>query len=147
MMRALVLGIILIVAPNLYAKEPMPVTAWTKKTLLNTLSVDYKTIDEEHMEYRAGFTMNAWNALKGFLGGYGQTIRDKELSIHPVFLIEPQVVDSGIAAGVHFARVNTEVLLPEINVKVAFSVIVIATKPPSSSPYLIQSISMVKEEK
>jgi hypothetical protein len=146
-MRALILGIIIILAPNLYAKEPMPVTVWTKKTLLNALSVDYKSIDEKPEEYKAGFTINSWDALKVFLGGYTETIRDKELSVHPLFLIEPQVVDSGVASGMHFARVNTEILLPEINVKVAFSVIVIATKPPSSSPYIIQSISMVKEEK
>lgn len=146
-MRALVLAIIIILAPNLYAKEPMPVTAWTKKILLNALSVDYKSIDEEPEEYKAGFTINSWDALKVFLGGYVETIRDKELSIHPLFLIEPQVVDSGVVSGMKFARVNTEILLPEINIKVAFSVIVIATKQPSSSPYIIQSISMVKEEK
>ncbi|WP_133136848.1 hypothetical protein [Legionella rowbothamii] len=146
-MRALVLGIILILAPNLYAKEPMPVTAWTKKTLLNTLSIDYKSIDEEPNERKIGFSVSSWDALKGFLGGYLPTIRDQQLSIHPVFLIEPQVVDSGVASGIHFARVNTEVLLPEINAKIAFSVIVIATKSPSTTPYIIQSISMVKEEK
>lgn len=146
-MRALILGIIIILAPNLYAKEPIPVTVWTKKILLNALSVDYKSIDENPEEYKAGFTINSWDALKVFLGGYAETIRDKELSVHPLFLIEPQVVDSGVVSGMHFARVNTEILLPEINVKVAFSVIVIATKSPSSSPYIIQSISMVKEEK
>lgn len=146
-MRALVFGIIIILAHNLYAKEPMPVTAWTKKILLNALSVDYKSIDEEPEEYKAGFTLNSWDALKIFLGGYAETIREKELSVHPLFLIEPKVVDSGDVAGMRFARVNTEILLPEINVKVAFSLIVIATKQPSSSPYIIQSISMVKEEK
>ncbi|MFJ1268885.1 hypothetical protein ACD661_09985 [Legionella lytica] len=146
-MRALVLGIIIILAPNLYAKEPIPVTAWTKKILLNALSVDHKSIDEEPQEYKAGFTINSWDALKVFLGGYAETIREKELSVHPLFLIEPQVVDSGDVSGMRFSRVNTEILLPEINVKVAFSLLVIATTQPSSSPYIIQSISMVKEEK
>lgn len=145
-MRAILLGILLILTPNLYANPPIAVTAWTKKILMNTLTVDYTYKNKAPGETPEGFTVNAWSAIREFLGGYIQVIRDRKLSIHPVFLVEPQVVDSGVVTGIHFWRVNSKVSLPELNIQVVFSLITIATAPSSNTPYVIQSISMIKEE-
>lgn len=145
-MRPLLLSILLLFVTSMHAANSLKVTAWTKKTLMNTLSIDYK-YDSSNAEQRSkGFTPFAWHALSDFLGDYLQTVQSQQLTLHPTFLIAPTIVDAGTASGIKYWRINAEVLLAEINLKVAFSLIVIATNPAANEPYLIQSISMVKQE-
>lgn len=146
-MRTLLFGIILILAPHLYANPVIEPTQWTQELLLKTLTVDHNATNDNPNETREGFTFNAWNALRIFLGGYLPIIQKQQLVVHPTFLIEPQIVDSGEVSGIRFWRINTEIALPELNTKVAFSLIVLATTPSSPTPYIIQSISMEKEAK
>lgn len=145
-MRLLLLGFTLLCSSLIHAQHPISVTTWTQKTLMNALSVNYKYGAEEEERDKVGFMPVAWDALTTFLGGYMKTVQDKQLTIHPQFLIKPTIVDSGTASGIKFWRVNEEVLLPELNVKVAFSLIVIASTPSAAGGYLIQSMSMEKQE-
>lgn len=142
-MRSLLLGVFLICSFSIHATNNAEVALWTQQTLLNTFSIDHNYQDSELPKYRTRFTQNSWNAISDFLGDYLQVIRDKKLTLHPVFLIKPTVVDNGDASGIRYWRVNEELLFPEIKMKVAFSLIVIATE----HGYLIQSLDMVKEEK
>jgi hypothetical protein len=145
-MRPHLLSILLLFATTIHAANSLKVSEWTQKTLTNTLSIDFNYDSSDAEQHSNGFTPFAWHALSGFLGGYLQKIRAQHLTIHPTFLIAPTIVDSGTASGITYWRINAEVLLAEINVKVAFSLIVIATNPSTNEPYLIQSISMIKQE-
>ncbi|MGC1182434.1 hypothetical protein [Legionella sp.] len=140
------LAAILIFSSVLHAANPQEVTEWTKNTLMTTLSVDFNYNSMDVTKYRQGFTPYAWNALSGFLGVYLQQIHAQQLILHPKFLKTPTIVDSGIASGIQFWRVNEEIVLPEIKVKIAFSLIVIATNPTANGSYIIQNMSMIKEE-
>lgn len=145
-MRPLLLSILLLLVTSMHAANSLKVTAWSKKTLMNTLSIDNK-YDRSNAEQRSKeFTPFAWQALSDFLEDYLPTVRSQQLRIHPTFLIAPTIIDTGTASGIKYWRINAEVLLAEINLKVAFSLIVIATNPSANSSYLIQSISMVKQE-
>lgn len=145
-MRSLLLGVFLIFSAGAHAVSNVAVTQWTQTVLLNTLTVDSNYSSKDYEQHSRGFSRNAWNAISGFLGGYIPVIQDHKLSVHPTFLIEPHVVDSGIVDGIHYWRVNEEVAFPELNIKVAFSLLIIETQPTNNGPFLIQSMDMVKQE-
>jgi hypothetical protein len=145
-MRPLLLGVFLIFSTAIHAANTAKITQWSKHTLLNALSVHYNDTNSDDEQHSVGLTPTAWDTVHDFLEGYMPTIHDKKLIIHPTFLIDPTVVDSGIAAGIPFWRVNAELLLPEINTKVAFSLIILATNESAKEPYLIHSMKMVKQE-
>lgn len=146
-MKSLLLGVFLICSAGAHAVSNVAVTQWTQKTLLNTLTVDSNySSSNDYEQHSKGFGRNAWNAISGFLGGYIPVIQEHQLSVHPTFLIEPHVVDSGIVNGIHYWRVDEEVALPELNIKVAFSLLIIETGPSNNGPFLIQSMDMVKQE-
>lgn len=145
-MKPLLLCIILVFSSASQTLYSMSVTAWTKKTLIKTLSVDFKSQIDNTAQNPNEFTPNAWAGLSSFLGEYLETIRDQRLIIHPRFLIEPTIIDSGSVSGIRYWRVNEEVLLPEVKVKVAFSLVILATRIANKDSYIIQTVDMVKQE-
>ena len=66
-MRALMLGVLLVFSSLIHAANDTAVQQWAKKTLLKTLSVNYRYNSNEPNESRINFTINAWNALGSFL--------------------------------------------------------------------------------
>lgn len=119
------------------------VTTWTQDILLNTLSVDYSTYENTFQTYQVNYTQNARDALRGFLGNYLPVIQQNQLTLHPLALNTPQVVNEGYFSGIHFWRINQAIALPELNSQISFSVVVI--KANGNPPYIIQSVSMVKQ--
>jgi hypothetical protein len=145
-MRPLLCGFLLLFAVSMHAANTLKVTTWTKKTLSHALTIDFNYKNDDRGEQGKGFSLFAWRSLNDFLDNYLQTIRTQQLSIHPNLLIAPTIVDSGTASGIKYWRIYTEVLLAELKIKVACSLIVIASNPSVDGSYLIQSISMVKQE-
>lgn len=140
--------LVLFISPfTLYAQNDAEVCQWVNQTLLRTFSLDY-TYDpsNEDIEVRNSYTMNAWNALTDFLGNYIPVIQEKRLTLHPVFITEPFIAEQGVYSGIHYWRTNEVISIPELNLIIAFSLIVLETNPSSNGHYLIQSIDMVKKE-
>lgn len=147
-MRRLLLGLLLLFSFTVHAEEvtDSEVADWAKNTLIYALSVDFNYQPTEAEKHSKGFTRNAWNAINIFLGGYMRTIHADKLSIHPQIIEGPTIVDSGTVSGIRFWRVNQVVLLPELNIRVAFSFVILATVPSTSGSFIVQSMDMVKLE-
>ncbi|PWY56900.1 hypothetical protein DGG96_04045 [Legionella qingyii] len=145
----ILLWLVLVISPfTLYAQNDAEICQWAKQILLNTLSVDYNYQASDDAELRKNYTANAWDALTNFLGNYLDVIRENHLTLHPKVIAEPYVAEKGFALGVHFWRINEVFSIPELNLTIAFSLIVIEANPqPSGSGrLLIQSIDMIKKE-
>lgn len=120
------------------------VCSWTQQTLIDTFSVNYTQTENDFAQVRTHYTLNAWGAISEFLSSYMDIIHKQQLTIHPVILVEPNVVNSGIASGIQYLRVNQTISLPEINTVLELSVVVLKTSVNSKSPYIIQSVNFVK---
>lgn len=127
---------------NLYAQTDAEVCQWVKQIILNTLSIDYNYKFKDHVAFRKNYSDNAWNAIFVFLGGYVKIVRAQHLTLNPKFATDPFVESEGVSNGVHYWRVDSVVLVPELNEMVAFSMIV--TKP--FDRFIIQSVDMVKKD-
>jgi hypothetical protein len=145
-MRPLLLAFFFIFYTSSYADNTTKITNWTKKTLLNTLSISYDDSSSENDQHSIGLTSSAWDSVHDFFEKYQPQLQDKKLKIHPAFLLGPTIVDSGTAANIPFWRINAELMLPEINKKVAFSLIVLAPQSTSKDPYLIHSMTIIPQE-
>ncbi|KTD74548.1 DotI/IcmL/TraM family protein [Legionella tucsonensis] len=146
-LQRILLWFVFFISPfTLYAQSDNQICQWVKGTLLDTFSLDYTYKPSDGEELRKSYTENAWDALTEFLGNYLPIIREKRLTLHPVFIKEPFIAEKGIFSGVHFWRVNEVLSIPELNIIIAFSVLVIETSPLSNGRYLIQSMDMVKKE-
>lgn len=121
--------------------DDLQVASWTEQVLINSLSLDYKTIDSTREKYKTNYTVNAREALRLFLGGYIARIKAQQLTLHPKILSPAKVVDRGDFSGIQFWRVNQIIALPELDLHIDFSVVVIKASKP---PYLIQSLNMIK---
>ena len=144
--KILFLSVLFAFSFTLYAQNNAEVCQWTKQTLLNTLSIDYTYQKGDDDQIRKSYTDNAWDAISGFLGGYVDTVKEQHLTTHPIFIQEPSVVASGVDSGIYYWRVNEEVLIPELHLIIAFSMLVIKTNSSTSGGYVIQSLNMVKRE-
>lgn len=119
---------------------------WVEKTLLLSTSLNFAVKKNEANPIRARYTLNGWYALSHFLSPHGERHLGK--FFHPAPLSKPVVVNSGIVtnssffSGVPYWRVNQVIVIPEMNIRVAFSVLVIET---TDKHYLIQSLDMVKD--
>ncbi|WP_454786122.1 hypothetical protein [Legionella sp. WA2024007413] len=145
----ILLWLILFISPlTLYAQNKEEISQWVKQILLNTLSLDYTYKASDDSELRKNYTANAWDALSNFLGNYLDVIRENQLTLHPIFITEPYVVEQGMALGVHFWRVNEVVSIPELKVTISFSLIVIEAnpQPDGGGRLLIQSMDMIKKD-
>lgn len=127
---------------TLHAETEAQVCQWVKQIIIETLSVDYNYKSREHTAFRKNYSNNAWSALVAFLGGYIKVVRAQQLTLHPKFVKEPFIESEGISNGVQYWRVDSVVLVSELNELVAFSMIV--TKP--YDRFIIQSVDMVKKD-
>lgn len=129
--------------PSISLANSDKVAAWTQQVLMNTLTVDYQNIDKVPAANKKNYTLDAWEAFTSFMGNYVPIIKDNQLSIQPQAVTQAKVVNEGDYSGIHFWRVNQIILLPEVNLRINFSVIVIKANNP---PYLIQSLNMIKNQ-
>jgi hypothetical protein len=146
-MRSLIFGVFLIFTSTLYAVTNAAVTQWTELALMHAFSVDFNYNNQNTAVRQQWFTPTAWQGINSFLRIYLRRIHEEKLTIHPQFLLKPRVVDSGVASGIHFWRVNSEMTLPELKIKIAFSVVVLKTNTPVGNSFIIQSLNMTKQEK
>ena len=77
-----------------------------------------------------------------FLGGYVKVVKEQQLTLHPKFAKEPFIENKWVASGVQYWRVDSVVLVSELNEMVAFSMVV--TKP--FDRFVIQSVDMLKRD-
>ncbi|WP_131783577.1 DotI/IcmL/TraM family protein [Legionella gresilensis] len=133
--------LLLTLLPMLSFADNANVLAWTKQTLLNTLSLNYKTMDNQLNSVKSHYTPEAWQNLNSFLGDKINTIRDNQLTLHPSAVNTKQFIAQQGFENVVFWRVNQGFNIPELKTTIYFSVVVIPAKNP---PYLIQSLNVTK---
>ncbi|KTC90817.1 hypothetical protein OQJ18_15105 [Fluoribacter dumoffii] len=141
------LWFMLLISPlTLYAQDETDVCQWVKQILTTTLSVDYTYEPANAAELKKNYSLNAWNALSSFLGSYVEVIKEQHLTLHPKFIKDPEISEQGIVSGITYWRVDEVVSLPELNLTIAFSLLIIKTNPSPYGHFLIQSINMLKKE-
>lgn len=140
--KTLIIFIVLLLSPLLHADQNNEVEQWVKNITTKTFSVNYTQHKSDFVDIRSHYTVNAWRAITGFLGGYLDTIHNNKIIVHPIFNDEPKVIKTGYYSGIHFWRVNQIITLPELKVAIAFSIVVIERSATQSEPYVIQSMDI-----
>ncbi len=146
-MKSFLLGILLITSTSVFASNDNStvVTEWANQTLLKAFSIDFNYDSNDTSKFSKRFTEPAWKKINDFIEDYLPIIRQKQITLHPIFLIEPKIVDSGDASGIKYWQVNEEMFFPEIKAKVAFSLMIIESN--TNKTFLIQTLNMIKQEK
>lgn len=117
---------------------------WTTQLLITTLAIGYNT--QERPELKKFYTANARQALLACLGGYAQTVLQKQLTLHPVALAPATITESGTIkssnffTGIRYWQVSQSISIPELAAIINFSVTVVEN--PHTQSLIVQSISM-----
>lgn len=119
------------------------VAVWAAKTLLITLSLSNGQNRADLEKIKKSYSYNAWSGLISFLGQQRNTVQSEKITPHPVLDGRPVVVKTGVASGIQFWKINQNVIFPGLNIKVAFTLTVLARNPNANIPYLIYSMDMV----
>lgn len=106
-----------------------------------TLSINYTETPADFDGLRKRYTVNAWLAMQNFFSEEIAEVKNKHLAIHPSPLTPPVIVEEGVTSGIYYWRVNQSFIIPEMNSKLDFSLIVIKANNP---PFIIQSINVVR---
>lgn len=138
-----ILLIVLLAFPALNYADDNDVTAWTQQVLLSTLSINYTVTPDDFAALRENYMPTAWEALQDFVGDEVNVVRTKKLTLHPVALGPATIVNTGFSFNIHYWRVNQSIAIPELNMTIDFSVIVIKANNP---PFLIQNMTMIKHD-
>ena len=140
---------LLVLSPSIRADDSK-VAAWAKQVIISTLTVDYRESDKDVDKMQVNYTLNAWDGVSTFLGPYLGRVRREQLSLHPVAENPPTIAYSGkisaenLFPSMPYWRIELPVYIPELNVHITFSVLVIAVNA-ERPRYLIQSIDMTKQ--
>jgi len=133
-----VLMLTTLLASNAMAATQSPV-AWTKQTLLQTFTLNHESMNAQLKQAESNYTPSAWSDLLSFFGDNPSTIRNYKLNLHPKVTGPGQIISSGDLDGVTYWKIVQPLSIPELNMNVSFSVIVIKAGKP---PFLIQSVNM-----
>ncbi|STX27806.1 protein IcmL (DotI) [Legionella beliardensis] len=115
---------------------------WTQQTLLKTLTLNYKNLDNQLESVKPNYTPEAWEDLRSFLGDKFVAIRDNQLVLHPTAIKTRQLIVQQGFENIIYWRVNQGIKVPELNLNLYFSAVVVKSNKPS---YLIQSLTVTKE--
>jgi len=115
------------------------ITDWTSKVLKETLTVSYTQTLEEMNAPSKYYSNNGWNSIANFLGTRIGNVKKYKLITTPIADGSAQIVYSGVYKGLPFWRVNQAWKIPQANVEVWFSVVVMQ-KPDGNLQ--IDSVSM-----
>lgn len=122
------------------------VAAWTQETMQTTLSANYLGHKDELAKVRECFYPAAWESLKVFFQDRLQEIRQGSLVLHPYPMIAPTITQSGKCARFQCWRVEQVFKIPEMNVNVALSMLVVDVRGMSlDTPYVIQSVILTSQ--
>lgn len=138
-----ILLMVLLFFPSLDYADDNDVATWTRQVLISTLSIDYTVTPENFAILQENYMPTAWEALQDFVGDQVNVIRAEKLTLHPVAIGPATVVRSGVSFDIHYWRVNQSIAIPELNMTIDFSVIVIKANNP---PFLIQNMTMIKHD-
>lgn len=140
--------ITLIVFSSFSYQKSASVTDWVEQTLLLSTALNFTNNESYSSPVRLRYTHNGWEALSNFLSHYANSSLGNDMPFHPTVISEPAIVNSGIITNSHFFagtpywRVEQGIAIPELNINIAFSVLVIET---TDKHFLIQSLDMVAQ--
>lgn len=146
LLRISLITTLLFFSSFVYADEKATVGQWVQQTLLDTLSVNYTQQPEDFDQIRANYSFDAWNGIVSFLGGYMDVIHTKQMTLHPAPDGDAKIISSGTYSGIQFWRINQNITLPELNIELSFSVLVLARNSSTGPSYIIQSLDMQKSQ-
>lgn len=138
--------VIILLFPSLSFADDKAIADWTQKTLIETLSLKYTGNEDLYRKMHPCFTYNAWSALNDFFENYIDTVNDEKLILHPQPIGPASIIASGIVkksnffAGVKYWKVNQNINIPELALRINFSVLVIAKR---NGEYVITSLDMI----
>lgn len=118
------------------------VSSWLSQTLLKTLAINYEQQPGDFNDLKKNYSLNAWDGMVQFFSRYKATVKDKQLTLHPVLVGVPNIVKSGLYSGIQYWYIEQSVIIYEFKVKIDFAFLVLARNPATDYPYVIQSLNM-----
>lgn len=140
--KALLLAILLLLSSLIQANQNEDVISWSEQTLLNTLTASNNQQDKSFGEIKKNYSFDAWSGVVDFLGNRLQTIKAKKMILNPTINGTSQVLNAGITSGIPFWRVQVDISVPELDITLGFTLLVLASYSSSDSPYVIQSLNI-----
>ena len=129
---------------TLYAAQQPNIQTWTQKVLVDTLSASYTDHQAQVDEVKKNYLPQAWGPMVQFLRDKRIKINTNKLTLHPQPLMAAQVSDSDECGISPCWQVVQSFRIPELSQRINISLYIIpgAMAKNSSSPYVIQSLSL-----
>ncbi|CZR32644.1 Uncharacterised protein [Legionella pneumophila] len=72
-----------------------------------------------------------------------QSIREKQLTLHPVLLPDTQILSTGLYLGMSYWIIRQSVAIDELNIKLTFTLTILGRSGAAGYPYIVQSLSIL----
>jgi hypothetical protein len=125
-----------------YAYTDASVMNWTQSLLIDTFDTNYRETPAEVYAVQKKYSHAAWVPMNDFFNQELSIIRAHKLVLHPRPLSQPTLVDKGDYLGADSWRVKQSLNVPELQMIIEYSALVIQVKDPKGGPFLVQSIDV-----
>ena len=117
------------------------IMAFSERVLLQSLSLNYQTVQEQLKTVSYYYTPAAWQSLNGFLDEKITYIQDNQLILHPTVIKKPELTQEGTISGVHYSSIRQNFNIPELKLILETVVVVIGN---DINTLKIQSVNMIQ---
>lgn len=118
--------------------DDQKVTLWAQSILIDSLSASYRDTDAEIFEVQKYYSQGAWEPLNDFFHEELKIIKEQKLTVHPKALTPPNLMMELHCLKIPCWRVNQSFNLPELNMSIDFSLLMITYK----NNFFIDSLNM-----
>lgn len=118
------------------------ITEWAEQILMDSLSASYLDKPSEIQAVSKYYSHAAWEPMNDFFNNELETIKLHKLTLHPVALSKPTLIEDNQCTNYRCWRVNQKFKIPELNMNVDFSLLIIPVTRPKADPLLIQSLDI-----
>ena len=115
------------------------VALWTEQVLSKTLQLNINSTQNDINQIKLYYSPNAWDNLNSFFQHYTINLFNHNEKI--IALNKAQVTDEGNYSSVHYWRINQQLAIIDLHLRIDLSAIIFKNKNPI---YLIHSISILQ---
>lgn len=125
-----------------YAYTDAFVMNWAQSLLIDTFDTNYLETSAEVYAVQKKYSHAAWVPMNNFFSHELNIIREHKLVLHPRPIGQAILVSKGNYMGTASWRVKQSLSVPELQMNIDYSALIIQSKDPKAEPFLVQSIDM-----
>lgn len=125
-----------------YAYTDAYVMNWAQSLLIDTFDTSYLETSSEVYAVQKKYSHAAWVPMNNFFNNELSIIRAHKLVLHPRPIGQAILVNKGNYMGADSWRVKQLLDVPELQMNIDSSALIIQTKDHSVEPFLVQSIDV-----